>query len=220
LERAVLILVTAAGGKTARHVIPALKAKGLKVRAFVHHPRPDLEALGATEIVVGDLLKRDDLQRACQGVHAVIHTGPISKDEPVMGRWAIDAAGVDGVPHFIYVSVTHPQSSALLNHINKIQVEDHLIDSGMPYTILQPIHYVQNIDVRAAVERGVYSSAYDPVRRLAFVDLVDLADVAAKVASEPVHLYATYELCGTDYLDTEDVAALSPNAPENPAERS
>jgi uncharacterized protein YbjT (DUF2867 family) len=200
-----MILVTSAAGKTGRHIIAALKARGLPVRALVRREHADLLA---DETVMGDMLSPADLRRACEGVQAVVHTGPIHLEEPTMGRWAIDAARAAGAPHFIYISVTHPQTSWLLNHQNKLKVEDYLIDSGLPFTILQPMHYMQNIDVKAAVARGVYASAYGKEKGLSFVDLLDLAEAAAKVAAEPGHLYATYEICGSDHATTDEVAAL------------
>src|SRR5687768_10935580 len=101
-----MILVTSAGGRTGRHLIPALKARNLPLRALVRRDRPELLALGADELIVGDMLDRAALKRACDGVDAVIHVGPMGADEPVMGRWIIDAAKAAGVRRFVYVSVT------------------------------------------------------------------------------------------------------------------
>lgn len=203
-----MILVTAAGGRTGRHLIRALVAKGLQTRALVRRDDSGLLEIGASELAIGDMLNRADLRRACEGVSAVIHNGPISPDETVMGRWAVDAARDAGVAHFVYVSVTHPQTEWLINHQNKLKVEDYLINSGLPFTILQPMHYFQNINVPAAVEAGVYASPYSRSARLSFVDLVDLAEAAARVTGSPDHHFATYEICGSDYLNTDEVAAM------------
>lgn len=203
-----MILVTAAAGRTGSHIISELAARDQSVRAFVRRERPELISVGASELFVGDMLRQDDWHRACEGVSTVIHTGPISADETVMGRWAVDAAKAAGVKHFVYNSVCHPQTEWLLNHQNKLRVEDHLINSGLPFTILQPMHYFQNIDVRFAVAQGIYSSPYSPAVGLSFVDLADLAAVAAQVAGDPGHHYATYEICGPDHLTSTDVASL------------
>lgn len=202
-----MILVTSAAGRTGRHLIQALEARGVATRAFVRRDvtNPELER---SEMFVGDMLNRADLRRACEGASAVIHTGPISVDETVMGRWAIEAAKEADVGHFIYVSVTHPQTEYLINHQNKLKVEDQLINSGLPFTILQPMHYFQNIDVLRAIETGIYASPYSRKTRLSFVDLIDLAEAAAVVAENPDHHFATYEICGTDCLNTDEVAAI------------
>ncbi|MGZ8335881.1 MAG: SDR family oxidoreductase [Allosphingosinicella sp.] len=203
-----MILITSAGGRTGRHLIPALKARGMAVRAFVRREQPGLPALGATEQFVGDMLDRNALARACDGVTMVIHTGPMGADEPVMGRWIVDAAQAAGVSRFVYISVTHPQTEWLLNHQNKLRVEDHLISSGLAFTILQPMHYFQNIDVGPTIARGIYASPYSPSVGLSFVDLLDLAEAAAKVVAEPGHEFATYEICGSDHLTTDEVVAV------------
>lgn len=213
-----MILVTAAAGRTGTHIIKALGAAGHETRALVRRDSRDLPALGATEVQLGDMLDRGDLRRACEGMSAVIHIGPISPDETVMGRWAIDAARDAGVEHFVFVSVTHPQTEWLINHQNKLKVEDHLINSGLPFTILQPMHYFQNIGVKAAVESGVYASPYSRTVRLSFVDLVDLAEAAARVVDNPEHHYATYEICGSDYLNTDEVAAVLSEKSGRPVE--
>jgi uncharacterized protein YbjT (DUF2867 family) len=163
---------------------------------------------GEPEVIVGDLLDKDSLRQACEGCAAVIHTGPACADEPVMGKWIVDAAKAAGVGHFIYNSVAHPQTEWLLNHQNKLKVEDHLINSGLSFTILQPMHYFQNVDVRRAIERGAYISPYSPAVGLSFVDMADLAEVAAKIVGDPAHFQATYEICASDHLTSTEVAAL------------
>jgi len=212
-----MILVTSAAGRTGRHLIRALSARGFETRAFVRR-EVDRTELGASEVMIGDMLDPADLRRACEGASAVIHTGPISANETVMGRWAIDSAKEAGVRHFIYVSVTHPQTEWLINHQNKLKVEDHLINSGLPFTILQPMHYFQNIDVRRAVDTGVYASPYSRKVRLSFVDLVDLAEAAAVVAGNDDHHFATYEICGTDHLNTDEVVAILSDKAGRPIE--
>lgn len=200
-----MILVTAAAGRTGSHVLDAIEKRGLAARAMLRRKR---DQVTAAEQIVGDMLSKSDWKRACAGIRTVIHTGPASADEPIMGRWAIEAAKAAGVEHFIYISVAHPQTEWLLNHQNKRQVENVLIDSGIPFTILQPMHYYQNIDVAAVARSGVYASPYSPTLGIGFVDMADLAEVAAKVADEPGHAFATYEICGRDYLNAEEVAAI------------
>jgi len=202
-----MILVTAAAGRTGRHIVAALNARGLSTRIFVL-PSEASGAPKADETFVGDMLNKADLAKACKDVEAVIHTGPMGADEPVMGQWVVDAARAAGVPHFVYISVVHPQIEWLLNHQHKLRVENYLINYGVPYTILQPMHYMQNIDVRTVVERGAYSEPYSADVRLSFLDMADLAEAAAKVVTDAAHYYATYEICGSDALNSREIAAI------------
>jgi uncharacterized protein YbjT (DUF2867 family) len=203
-----MILVTAATGKTGRHVIAALLATGHAVRALAHSEKGGmLETMGVREILAGDLLDPPSLAHAMKGVSAVVHTGPpMHPKETRMGENAIDAARAAGVARFVYCSVAHPQIEALLNHKAKLAVERYLIDSRLDYTILQPMHYMQNVAVRDVVQKGFLAIPYSLDVKMSFVDLVDVGAAAAKVLSENGHLRATYELCGPDYLSYREVA--------------
>jgi uncharacterized protein YbjT (DUF2867 family) len=78
-----VVLVTGASGgqqgKTGRHVAEMLLARGVPVRAFVHtlDERADaLRALGA-EVLAGDFLDIESVQRAVRGVSSVYFAYPV-----------------------------------------------------------------------------------------------------------------------------------------------
>ena len=102
-----MILVTAAGGKTGRHIIPRLAAKGEAVRALIHAKQSaDLKELGAKELVIGDMMDPATLRKATAGVRAVVHVGPgFNPKETDMGIAAIDAAAEAKVERFVYISI-------------------------------------------------------------------------------------------------------------------
>lgn len=111
--------------------------------------------------------------------------------------------------HFLLMSVTHPQLEPLLNHQSKLAAERWLLMSRLPFTILQPMHYMQDVDVAASVSTGVYRQPYSLERPLSFVDLHDVGVVAAGVLADPErHAAATYELCGADTLTGHAVAEI------------
>jgi uncharacterized protein YbjT (DUF2867 family) len=204
-----VILVTAAAGRTGRSLIPALVRRGHTVRAFDIAPGVDrLTELGAAETIAGDMLDPRAVARAVDGVEAVIHVGPpMHPREAEMGHAVVTAARRAGASHFVQLSVTHPQLEPLLNHQAKLAVERMVLLSRMPFTILQPMHYMQNIDVRRVVERGVLTQPYALDTPLMHVDLEDVTEVAALVVADPTHHFATYELCGSDYLSARQLAA-------------
>lgn len=207
-----MILMTSANGKTGRHVIPLVAAKGESVRALdVSEKAAELQSLGAAEVVIGDTLDPSTLKKAMTGVRAVIHVGPpFHPRETEMGKAVIDAAKAEGVERFVYFSVTHSQISALFNHKVKLAVEEYLINSDLNFTILQPMHYMQNIGIRNVIREGIVRQMYDLDRRLSHVDMADAAEAAVKVVTEDGHFGATYELCGahSDYLSANEIAAL------------
>ena len=208
-----MILVTGAAGKTGRAIIRALSARGALVRALVHRPAQiqALEKLGAHEVLVGDMHALTTMEQAAQGVHRVYHICPnVSPDEVAIGQVAIEAARSAGVEHFVFHSVLHPQTEDMPHHWGKLRVEEQLFTSGLPYTILQPAAYMQNVLAYwdQILEQGVYPVPYAVQTRLGLVDLEDVAEAAAIVLTEPGHAGATYELAGAEAMTQTELAAL------------
>lgn len=207
-----MILVSGAAGKTGLAVIAALSAKGEAVRALVKNAAqaPRTRGAGAADVVAGNMGDRSAWRQAMRGVRAVYHIGPnMYPEEEQLGRNALEAARKAGLERFVYHSVMHPQTEAMPHHWHKLRVEERILESGLPFTILQPAAYMQNIlgSWRTIVEEGVYRVPYPVTTRLSLVHLADVSDVAARVLTEPGHAGATYELVGTVPLAQIEVAA-------------
>lgn len=215
-----MILITGAAGKTGRTVLRALTEKGELVKAAVFRAgqMQEIRALGAKEVVLGDLRDANFIKHAVQGVSAVYHICPnMHPDEISIGDAIIAAAVAAGISHFVYHSVLHPQVEAMPHHWNKMRVEEGLFESGLPYTILQPATYMQNLLVNweDLYKKGVYTVPYAVESQIAMVDLEDVAQVAATVLTDasnnekqPLHHGATYELAGTPAMSQHEVAAI------------
>jgi uncharacterized protein YbjT (DUF2867 family) len=216
-----VITVTGAAGVTGRHVIAGLLEAGLPVRALAHSSASAARLPGGVEdVVIGDMLVPAEAERAVAGADAVVHIGPaMHPREVAMGETVIDAAAAAGVRHFVLMSVTHPQLEPLLNHQSKLAAERRLLVSRLPFTILQPMHYMQDVDVTQSVADGVFRQPYSLDVGLSFVDLADVGESVARVLSEPArHRFATYELCGADTLTGRQVAAILAEVAGRPVE--
>ena len=208
-----MMLVTGAAGKTGRAVIEALVAREQAVRGLVRRKEHVglLKRIGVQDVVVGDMRDQAAVDEAARGVRAVYHMAPnLHPEEDVLGHVAIAAARAAGVAHFVYHSVLHPQAEAMPHHWQKLRVEEALFASGLPYTILQPAAYMQNVSAYWAPlrERGVYPVPYAAETRLGMVDLKDVAEAAALVLTESGHAGATYELSGPEVLSQTETAAI------------
>ncbi len=208
-----VILVTGAAGKTGRAVVRALVTRHAAVRALVYRPAQmqSMKEVGVQEVIVGDMRTQATIEQAVQGVRAIYHICPnLSPDELGIARLVIGVAGRARVAHFVYHSVLHPQTEAMPHHWQKLRVEEHLFESGLPFTILQPAAYMQNVlaGLELIVEHGVYRVPYAVETRLGMVDLEDIAAAAAIVLTEPGHQGAIYELAGPEALTQAEVVSI------------
>lgn len=209
-----MILVTCAGGKTGRAIVTALVARGLPVRAMVRKPEsvPALEALGATEIAVGDLEVAADVEQAVRGISALYYIAPnMNPQERAIGEIIIDAAKKAAMSRFVFHSTLHTQLEALPHHWERHFVEQSLINSGLPFVILQCGSYMQNMlpAWKKMVETGIHRMAYDVDAPMSLVDLEDICDVALTVLTEDGYLGGIFELAGPAITLAEKAAILS-----------
>src|SRR6185503_20563710 len=195
-----MILITGAGGKTGRTLIKAL-SQVESICGFVHREEhiSVLKSLGAEKIIVGDLIDKSAIRLAMQSVRAVYHICPnMSPNETVIGNVVIGEAGRAGVEHLLYHSVLHPQTERMNHHWQKLRVEEMLLESGLPFTILQPAPYMQNLLAgwTSLMEKGILRVPYSVHAKFSFVDLEEVAEAAKVILTEPGHVNATYELAG------------------------
>ena len=207
-----MILITGASGKTGRALVRGL-SKVESICAFVHREEhvAVLKSLGAEKVVVGDLRDEAAVRSAMQGARSVYHICPnMSPDEVLIGKLVIEEARKAGVEHIVYHSVLHPQTEKMKHHWGKMRVEETIFESGLPFTILQPAPYMQNLLAgwKSIVEEGALRVPYSVDSKFSFVDLEDLAEAAKIVLTEPIHINAIYELAGTFPMSHLEVAEI------------
>lgn len=215
-----MILITGAAGKTGKAIVRKVAEKRGVVKAWVFRAEQiqEVEALGAKEVIVGDMRDSKILRQALQNVDIIYLICPnVHPDETAIASEIIEAAARTGVRQFVYHSVLHPQIEAMPHHWNKMRVEEHIFLSGLTFTILQPAVYMQNILVNWGniIETGKYTVPYDVDSRISMVDLEDVALAAANVLMDihaedhiPLHIGATYELVGTQAITPAQIAAI------------
>lgn len=143
-----MILVTGATGFVGRRVVAALAADGSPVRALVHsashaHALPDHEG----DTVVGDVLSAATLEKACEGVDAVIHLVAVIRengratyqDVNHQGtRNILEAAKAAGVGKFVQASTIGASSDPEIPYLySRWMAEQEVERSGIPHTIVR-----------------------------------------------------------------------------------
>lgn len=209
-----MILLTSAGGKTGRAIISTFAAAGEKVRAVMRRGDADAEllALGAAEVVQADLMDAAAIARAARGCRAIYYICPnMTEHEQTLGGNIIAAAKAADVRRLAFHSVLHTQVQALQHHWNRLFVEEAIIESGVPYSILQVGSYYQNMLPGWAKmrETGIHAMAYEVDTPMSLVDLADVADAALAVLNDPVCANGIFEICGPVITLTEKAKILS-----------
>ncbi len=207
------VLVTGASGRTGRRVVGALAKTQLLVRAFIRRAdvATEMEALGADQIALGDLFDEESLAEAIAGCGQVLHIcPPMHPEEAELARTVTDLCQHHGVGRMVLYSVLHPLATEVPHHARKLAAEQYLVNSGLPYTILQPARYMQHLVPiwNRVLETGVHDMPFSVEARFSVVDLADLADAAAIVLSGDGHEGATYQLAGPQALNQRDMTGI------------
>ncbi len=207
-----LVLAIGAAGQAAGEVIPALTARGARVRGMVRHESQRAAVLkrGAEEVVLGDLQNPESMKNALIGVETVFYIAPaFLANEAAVGQAVVAEAVRAGVRRMVFSSVIHPVLS-LINHTAKAPVEEALYDSGLEYTVLQPAMLFQNFSTGWShmVQSGTLAEPWSTHTRFSRVDYRDVAESAAIALTEDRLLGGTYELAADGQLDRHDVAAI------------
>jgi uncharacterized protein YbjT (DUF2867 family) len=205
-----LILVTSANGQIGKEVVSVLSSRGMKVRAFVRKTeRGQEDQSGVLEFFKGDFFDQESLRRAFAGIDRVMHISPPHiPGEFAIGQTMIELSSEHHVKQFALLSAIHPFIDALPAHRMKLLVQQCLIDSGVPFTILQPTILMQNTSLVEVLRSGILSVPYSIDRPMSFVDRRDVAETAAIVLSDDEHFRATYELVGTRPITARELAKL------------
>ncbi|MFP2929383.1 SDR family oxidoreductase [Pyxidicoccus sp. 3LG] len=202
------VLVTGALGTVGREVLRALAGLGIPARAADRSVERARAALGPeADVTALDLLDPSTFPSALEGCDALFLLRPstLSDVKPTLNR-LVDAAVAGGVRHIVFLSVAGADANTLIPHH---AVERHLEQSRARWTVLRPGFFAQHLG--DAYRRDILEDGriYVPAGSgsVAFVDVRDLAEVAARVFAAPeVHAGKAYTLTGPESLSFLEVA--------------
>lgn len=206
-----MILLTCAAGQTGTRLIPHLIKRGKKVRGLVTRKESaeKVAALGA-EPVFGNVRDEAAVRTALKGVEKFYYIPPsLAANEEILNRTIIGLAKAAGIKHFVLHGAIAPYLQDVSFHWAKLTANIDLYHSGMPYTVLVPSNFMQNImwTWPVVVDQGRWELPYRTDLPLAWVDVDDVAEAAANVLTGSGDEYATYELAGA-VLSRDAIAKL------------
>jgi uncharacterized protein YbjT (DUF2867 family) len=189
-----VVLVVGATGKQGGAVARSLLDRGFQVRALTRDPhKPEAQALDeqGAEVVQGDMDDRSAMDRSLEGAYGVFsmqnfwETG--YDGEVQQGKTVADPAKAASVEHFVYSSVGSAHRQTGIPHFeSKAEVEEHVREIGLPYTILRPVFFMQNWEMMGEmVLGGTLPQPLDPDKPFQQVAVEDVGAFAAIAFENP-----------------------------------
>lgn len=142
------ILVTGGTGYIGKHLIPALLARGHRVRVLARKQSLDRVPAGATP-VLGDALQAESVTAAIRPGDTVVHlvgtphptpskADQFEKVDLVSIRATVSAAKQSGISHLLYLSVAHPAPIMQAYLWMRALGEAMIREAGLTATIVRP----------------------------------------------------------------------------------
>ena len=186
------VLVTGATGKQGGHLVGELLERGHSVRALTRRPEsPAATALAerGVTVVPGDFEDPETLERAARGVDSVFAMStPFGTNEQTETREGINmvrAAAAAGVSHLVYSSVAGADKATGIPHFDsKFEVEKEVRRSGIPFTIIAPVFFMENFVadwMKASISQGSISMGVPATRRVQQIAVADIAQFTTLV---------------------------------------
>ena len=204
-----MILITGATGNNGKELVRQLTAMGQRVRALV---RKSAEAANLdssnVEVAAGDFKLPETLEAALQGVEKAFLLTPVAERFVQWQKDFIEAAKRARIKHLVKFSgmgadLSSPSELLRLH----AETDDLLRSSGLPFTILQPNSFYQNMLWSADTIRaqGVF---YWPLGNASqsTVDIRDISAVGATILASSGHEGKTYVITGPEALAGRQIA--------------
>jgi len=203
-----MILITGASGSVGGTVLKTVVASGAVVSAMY---RSDDDARGSSTLgkaVIADFADKNSLRRAFKDVESLfLVCSPIPQLVELESN-AIEVAKETGVKHLVLNSSLGAGKWNTSFPKWHTEVEHVLERSGLPYSIVRPNSFMQNITAFFAQTIQTQDAFYSSMgqSRVSLIDVQDIADVvvALLVSSQPEN--KAYELNGPEALTYSNIA--------------
>ena len=203
-----MILVTGASGNVGKTVLQEVAKSGAKHRAMYRSAAEAAKAPAGTETVIADFAKPETLSAALKGVESVyLVCSPIPELVQLESNM-IDACVAAGVRHVVQNSAVGAGDYDKSFPSWHRKVEEKLKETRLAWTILRPNSFHQNVVAFFAPTIRTQGLFYNSMRdaKNSFLDVKDIAVVAARSLAGGEHAGKIYDLNGPEAIDYTELA--------------
>jgi uncharacterized protein YbjT (DUF2867 family) len=203
-----MILITGASGTVGKAVLQEVSRKQSNSRAMFRSKEEAAKAPPGCQPVLADFSDKPSLRKALDGVTAVyLVCSPIPQLVELESN-VLDVCKETGVQHVVLNSALgagdFPKSFPSWHR----KVEDKLKSTRISFTILRPNGFLQNIvafNAPSIRSQGAFYAAMGDAK-VSYLDVGDIATVAAKALHAGAHAGKTYELHGPEAISNQELA--------------
>lgn len=205
-----MIVVSGSTGSIGTELVHLLRERGLPCRALTRDPQRARARFGpGIDVREADLARPETLDAALEGADAVFVLTAVADDLSVLEGNLVDAAARARARHIVKSSALGADlESPLTLGREHGRSEAHLRGAGVPFSVLRPGSFMQNLFMHAATIRTA-GTLYAPYGRgrLPLIDARDVASAAASLLADPEgHEGAVYTLTGPEPISHGHVA--------------
>ena len=210
------ILVHGANSAQGSPVVSRLLKAGYQVRVFVRD-RDKAQSLFPknVEIATGTLEDKDSLKRANEGIERVFLVLPLEYRFDIattQGHNAIEAARDAGVQLLVFntsTSIPEQITDAAAFEIKR-EIQQYLYQSGVPFIVLRPPVYMDNLaspwSLPSIVHQSVVAYPLPDNVKVPWISLDDTAALAATALAHPELAGSTFDIGGSEAVSGQEIA--------------
>ena len=213
IDRSKPILVYLAAGVQGSAVVHAALQRGLKVRALVRDRERAAALLPpSVELAEGDLRDAASLRAASTGIsHAVLQI-PIGSqgDMRIQADNAVSASLASGMKSIVLklASASRPAPCEEPSFVANAMIEDVVRASRLPFTIVRPTMYLDNLLKPSArkdiVEHGIFAPPIAESQRIAWTSVEDCARAAVTLLERGI-VSGDHRIAGPESVDGNEL---------------
>ena len=217
-KRKVIFVVGGTGNQGGAVSKNLLKQGSWNVKVLSRNPSSDeSKALikQGVQVVKGDLDHPSSFSEDLNNVYGIFSVQNFEngiEKEVEHGKAIADLAKSKGVKHLVYSSVSGANLASTVPHFNsKHRIEEHIKSIGVPYTILRPTSFYENLlnpEVKKRILKGklVMPLSKDVVQE--FISVHDIGRISTQLFSNPSKYIGKTITIASDKMTMQDLSQL------------